>query len=418
MKNIKIYIPKIRKLEYILGLSFIVPYMEIRIVKDLLDYENNGVIIPASIFIMLILSIILTFIMKFSLKQKLFKDLNKLEYVHFILDLFIIVRGLFVEDFFKLFAQLLWFSVPFYYAFTILRCIDHFKLKACNVGKVGIFYFLFYICTITIVNIKQYGFELSGTISQTRLLSPGGGPVILGYTIVIIMCYLLSLRNVMDKKSILIAACVLTFVAILTGSRGSIWPILILLFLLFTTNKMPTNIKILSFILFTFGIVIINPIDILVNLVPRIFNFSGGARSETVIRTLEVFSEQPIYKMLFGTGLSEFFPYQDWLLNSREINFLSYNTFMYNEQILLVQPHNSYIYLLMETGLFGLILYIYIFIKEFIIIKKKCTSNKLFKYLLLISIVFLNYLDSIFIIQPGSSGLWWALQFLIIYDGN
>lgn len=342
------------------------------------------------------------------------RGLNRIVYMMMLFSVIIFVRGLLSDNIISFFSQFLWLTIPFYYAVTIIKTINHFKLKPSNVGKVGIIYFTFYVCINTFVNIRMYGFNLSGTVGQSRLISPGGGPVVLGYTIVLVMCYLLVIRDTLPRKNTIIVTGILFFGSILTGSRGAVWPMLLLLFLYVTTNK-NLKIRVLMLTLVIIAMIIIKPISQLEDIVPRIMNFSGGSRLNTVENSLKVFTEQNFFTMLFGTGLSGFFPYQLWLFNANDVmNLVSYNMFFYNGKMLLVQPHNSYIYLLMESGIIGLIFFIFIFKEAFNKIKKQ--EHKRYKYLFLFMIILLNYLDSIFLIQPGSSGLWWLLIFLVISD--
>ena len=404
------------KLEYIIALCFIVPYMEIEKIRNLIGYKKNGIVIPSSIFIMLFITIIMTVVISFFRRQRFSNQIVKIVHIKIILDTFIFIRGLFIDNIPMFFVQFLWFTIPFYYAVSIIKFIDYFGLKAYNVGKVGLLYFTLYLCINIIINFQKYDFSLHGILVQSRLISLGGGPVILGYTIALMMCYLLIIRHNISQMRAFITISILFCGAILTGSRGAIWPIIFLIFLYAITNK-TANVQILSTILLIILIIIANPISFLSKMVPRIMNLSDEARIQTVVNSLRVFNSEPIINKFFGTGLSKCFPYQIWLYNWEDVmNLLSYNTFLYNGHVLLVQPHNSYIYILLEAGLIGLAIFLTIFIRAFKIVKSQSCNNKKYKYLMLLLILFLNCFDSVFIMQPGSAGLWWLLLFITLYD--
>lgn len=414
MKDSQLTRTKINKLEFILALAFIVPYIEIGKIRDLIEYRRVGVLIPASIFIMFAIMMGLTIIAKFYSKKNYPYHIKKIIYLKIILDVLVLIRGLYIQNFEAYFVQFLWFVIPFYYAFTIIKFIYHFDLKINNVGKIGLLYFTSYLCFNIVMNFKKYGFSISGTVIQSRLISPGGGPVVLGYTIVLMMCYVLSIRNIITKKNRLLLTSILFLGAILTGSRGSIWPMIMLAFIYIITNK-KSMIQILSAILIIIVIIIVNPISFLSNLVPRIMNLSGGGRAETVLNSIKIFHDQSILNIFFGLGLGGCFPYQLWITNGASVmNQISYNTFLFNGHVLLVQPHNTYIYVLLEMGLVGLMLFFTIFIKSLNILKKNSVYNKTYRYFLIIFIIILNCTDSVFIVQPGSAGLWWLLLFFAI----
>ncbi len=414
MENYSRLKPKINKIESLLGLTFIVPYMEIGVIRNFLDYRSDIIVIPASIFIMLSITIVLLLQMKF--RQNKIITISKINSIALVLFTLILIIGITVDNFSVFFSQFLWFVVPFLYAVIVMKFINCYDLSPLNIGKAGLICFALYICVNILINFQQYGFALSGTMEQSRILSPGGGPVVLGYTIALVMSYCLIIKDEMSRVYFFFISVILVSGSILTGSRGSIWP---MLFLLITTNLINNRKKqqFLTIILLIAGIIIIDPVSLLEELIPRVMDLSGKARTETVINAIKVFVEQPILFQLFGTGLGGFFPYQEWLISGGENVFLDYNMFLYNREILLVQPHNSYVYLLLETGVVGLILFLFIFINAFK--KIKCQeTNRTYKLIFFVLIVSLNYLDSVFIIQPGSSGLWWLLLFLVVYDNN
>lgn len=407
--------PGTKKLEIIIGLLFLMPYAEISSVKQIFQYQTNSIMIPASIFLMSGVSIVLWAWMKVNKKGTSLWRFNNIIYINVILDITILLRGLYVHHFLLFFAQFLWFVTPIFYAITVITFINAFELSASRVGKIGLFYFLVYLCINIVINVRLYGFAISGTASQSRLLSPGGGPVILGYTIVLMTCYLLYLRRAMTRRNALISICILLAGGILSGSRGAVWPMMLFLMIYALTSR-KSNIQVFGIIVLGIMVVLIDPISLLDKIAPRVIDLSGGARADTLSSAMQVYSAQPIFNQLFGTGLSQGFPYQAWLIDSS--HFLAYNNFIYNGLVMLVQPHDSFVYLLLETGLVGVILFISIFITFAKLIRQQSAYGNFYKYIFLICVVLLNCLDSVFIIQPGSAGLWWVLLFLIVYDSG
>ena len=162
----------------------------------------------------------------------------------------------------------------------------------------------------------------------------------------------------------------------------------------------------------------VEPVTLLKQIVPRAMDLDFGARGITLLNGLKAFSKQPIIEKLFGVGLSGLFPYQSWLLYRYTLGFPHYNMFFFNGYIMLVQPHNSFLYLLLETGLVGLLLFLSLFVIGYHLIRTKTVSNRRLRCLVLFLIIFLNCFDAVFMIQPGSAGLWWLLYFLVIYDMN
>ena len=93
--------------------------------------------------------------------------------------------------------------------------------------------------------------------------------------------------------------------------------------------------------------------------------------------------------------------------------FHSYNHFSYAGMSLLVQPHNSFVFALMETGMAGFLLYITII--------KRCVGYKIvkhkkyrFEYVLFTgSLLFVLFLESTFFVAMGSASLWWLIIMIV-----
>ena len=141
------------------------------------------------------------------------------------------------------------------------------------------------------------------------------------------------------------------------------------------------------------------------------FDYSDGGRISSVINNLKVFSKFSVVEMLFGKGLGEFFPYQLWMTN-REA-FSGYNTFYYEGQRLLVQPHNTLVYVLMESGLIGLTVFGVLFYR---MMKPKSTGTGVQRRiefaLFLIAVLMVFFFESTAFVAPGSASLWWFVVLL------
>ena len=84
----------------------------------------------------------------------------------------------------------------------------------------------------------------------------------------------------------------------------------------------------------------------------------------------------------------------------------------------LVQPHNSFLYALMENGLLGFLLLLGIFIYAVWSFLHYKTDNYVFK-IVFAGVVFLtNCFDSIFYVQPGAAGTLWLLLIITINENR
>jgi O-antigen ligase len=176
------------------------------------------------------------------------------------------------------------------------------------------------------------------------------------------------------------------------------------------------NKKVLTklFIMISGALVIIflDPSNLIYEYAPRAFKIEDSARTLTWINTLKIYINQPLLSIFLGTGIGQFFPYQSWVISQRSFESF-FNIFYFNGASLLVQPHNTFIYLLIETGFIGLSLFILGFIRIF---RNSYSKAKKFNYAYAIVgvLIYLNLFDSVFLILPGISGVWWLVLFFII----
>ena len=401
--------------EYFFALIFIIPYMEIGIMNDL-SYKKNGLYLPFIEIVMIVLGFVFLFYYLFSINKNpigkiKMKELKILLIHKVIFDMFLLARIMFSENLLMAIFQLSYITVPFYFALIALLIIIKRNINIVNIMKIGIFYFTLYCLVAYIYNIFVLKIDLFSTISS-RLVTPGGGPVILGYTIVIIISLIFIIRDKQQSIKYYLQLSILIFVSFATGSRGSMWPVslLVLIFILQNRN-IKKKIIIINMLLIL--VIIIRPINLIIEYVPRFgMNISSdSARVYTALNSLIIFSQESIDKILLGFGVGQFFPYQQW-----QILFNPYisNIFYYKGYPLLVQPHNTYIYLLLESGLLGLILFMNIIIYCIRICLKKqlpILRNGIISILLLLLLCFF---DSLLVIHPASSSQLWFIILLVV----
>jgi len=197
---------------------------------------------------------------------------------------------------------------------------------------------------------------------------------------------------------------IMIIASIFTGSRGSMWPITFLLMIYLLEDK--RRISIVGLLLLIISSLYVGPLEFLKSYVPRFFNLLDNSRFSTLQNAIEIYSKQSFFHIFFGTGLGMFFPYQKWYLyRTPGINY-----FLYDGLTLLVRPHNSFIYLLLEAGMIGVILFFYPIYKAVIIFPRlNYIKNIKYAFFTIILITLLNLFDSVFITAPGSAALWWLI---------
>lgn len=376
---------------------FLIPYFELGPIRSLLEIRTSNNIIEASIVLLLIFSIILLiflFVNKKNIQKNIFSVL--------ILNFIFFSIGLIVSNnFSNSLITFVYFFVPLVFAILYYNCVrnlDYNKLiKKC------VQYFSCYLIINTIINYLFYGFSLfKDTATETRLLSPGGGPVALGYTICIVFILMLSIDKAYKKDQLFFLSLFFVLMSFFTGSRGSMWPTL-LVFIIYWIKPDYKSIAMLSILLILF---LLN-LNTIMTIFPRLFNIGEESRISTWVSCLQIFGKENIVNQLFGKGIGNFFPYNTWL---RLVGDGVHNTFKYNQYTLIVQPHSNWIYMLMEGGLINFIF----LITPFIIFIKECLRKKSLMMLVsIIAIIILIGLDSAFFVLPSTGAIWWVSIFLL-----
>lgn len=399
--------------EALIALVILVPYLEESTVNSSLTIRigESAYLRPVNIFIgVVILGLgVVLFLYQRGIPNKVTK---RGLIVGSIIVLSILSSLLQTENFTASLCTLIWFIEPFIYAALAASFCKKFSLNRNSVFKYMCYFFAFYCL------LKVYGYlSVYGYNSGYRMRATGGGAVIFGYTIVVMFALLITVRERVEPPLFYAILVVYTLTAIATGTRASIWPIIFLWFCVFFFDRWSTKRFILLLAMVPVLIVLIF-IDIpgLISggsaNIARLVSFEDLSRINTASNSMRAFWRFPVLSMLFGKGLGNLFPYQYWSLL---VQARIHNTFTYDGFQLLVQPHNSYIYMLLENGLVGLILMITILVKTVKVIRLGNEEKYKQRILVVLVIVFVNFFDSIFFVQPGVAGNFWLILFAL-YD--
>lgn len=398
--------------EIVLALIFIFPYIQVTAVKKIFEYHNETVFIPANLvieMIILILLIISAMIKKHTIiNNQRIGDIKRFALI-FILYCLItgIIRVLLGGSWALLFSQLSYLAIPLILAIICFEIILNNNLCLLNIIRIGLVFFWLYAIICFVYNLKIFSFDIG-----QRLYSPGGGAVIFGYTIAVMMLVMLMTRNKHTFMWQIVFMCTMLICTLLTGSRGAVWPALLIfcIYVFILKNKIAKTILVFATLAF---IILINPIEIIQELLPRLFITQDTAREDTWVVAINAFFHQGALDCILGKGMGQFFPYQAWCLaDTSSSMFHNYNHFFYQGEYILVQPHNTYVYLLLETGICGIAIFAIFALRS---IKNK---NRINTFLILF-ILLENCFDSVFIVEPGSAFLWWTIYFIaMFYEDN
>lgn len=402
-------------LDKIIPLVVLLPYIEISSVKKALSFAVGDAIISASTVITLLSLVIISVNTPAIRGRAIPAHWRKIIHSKMLLDVYILIVILLFSisknnSILISLNQWIVFVLPFMHAIVVSKYIYARGLNAYRLAKQGLSIFIIILIVITGANYVVYGFEITDTSS--RIISPGGGPVLLGYTIAIFLSVLLYLRPYsLIEEYVYVAVCL--FVTLVTGTRGGIWPTMIIIMILITTNR--------SGNFTSFGaygpIILIGLVGITAILFPRILDLKESDRLESIVHGIYIFNNQTLPHQLFGTGFGNFFPYQHWLNNPalRGTVYFDYNRFLYNGLYVLAQPHNTYVYLLIETGVIGIVLYLRFLITILKAMRSKIIRRPLYAKIPLILFAVLGFVESTIIIHPGLSALWFQLILLPLH---
>lgn len=400
-------------LEYALAFIFILPYAETSIITDTFRYTTNDTYWRAILSIELILFVILIPITLHNVRCKRTILSNmRVAFIPFAVTmLFVLLYSFFLNGVslpsLNLFLMIV---TPMLNAYLINKFIAYKRLSIIRIMRRSVFFFVLFLIFAILFNIAKYGFSISLTDASTRLTASAGGPVILGYTIAFILAFFVAHIEIYKLNEILIISPILLFALILTQSRGALL-VTILCLLFFIRNY--SKIVVIFFLLISFFL-LPSIIGILAesSFFKRFvgFDFFSDDRIGTFFSAIATYFSEIEY-VLLGHGFDGFFPYQQWLLNHTGEEVYSnpdFNIILYNGRYMLVQPHNTFIYFIMETGLVGLLSFCTIFRK---IYNRVEYHKKPSMILLICSFICISMLESTILLEPGIACTLWLVFF-------
>ena len=255
-----------------------------------------------------------------------------------------------------------------------------------------------------------------GTI---RMQWPGIGAVITGCTAAAVIGFLLLReRNNNHDELSTIGILLLMLLALCTQSRSGIY----VSFALVVYRFFPRHnaaFSLLCLLGLTTVLLAFDPIQYIAD--TRIGSFDS-ARFDTWQSAFEIFSESGLFGQLFGHGFGAVFPYVDWSSAYdrgeilRALTDGSWNQFVFHSHVMLVQPHNIFVYFLLEIGITGVALFLGYFVHLFVSARQYVSGAQIRRFgLLLVAVLLLNCFDSVFIINVAST-FWWTL-ILLAFSG-
>lgn len=394
-------------------MAFLLPYIEISAIRELFAYSNDDIFIPAVFPIMLVLYIL--FKIRNILKHANFSAFyyaRRCELFFYLLSFFYLFVLIFKWAPFSSYVQLIEFALPFFYAKEVIKYLLSVDINHKTIVRYGVICFVVTQMFFFFINIRYYGFSFSGN-AESRLLSVGGGPVILGYTVALAVALWLVFQNRNEKALNITVIVLMMVISLSTGSRGSMWPLLVVLFFFFASRKGHISswklfvvFSVISIVYFFFDLSLI---------FPRLFDFTEGGRISTITNNLKAFGTFDFVEALFGKGIGCFFPIQRWNTSTNYLSFYNYNHFLYEGIAVLVQPHNSFIFTLMEGGLVGLVIYVTVIINT---LKSAIKTASIERRLFVIVTVVVLMIESTFYTSMGSASLWWIILLLYCTQKN
>lgn len=299
--------------------------------------------------------------------------------------------------------------LPIANANYLLISIRKNNLNIDNIIKWAVNLYSIFVVYCIVFNIAKYGLELSHGSNRFRLSASAGGPVILGYTISLVLIFMFANKDIFTRKNVIINSAIFILGITYTMDRGA-YVILILGLLYLLVTEQDKMLKLILFIGIIVAVVFMT--DTVYERIFELFfgnrtmeNLTETMRFKTAVECINEYIKNPFY-YLFGQGVSNFFPFQKWTASGGGVNI---NLFSYYGTMLLVQPHNTVIYLLMETGIVGILFFLYFSFCG----QKNLDGKYVFNVIIVdISFVLLGLFESTIIIQPGIACMWWLMVLL------
>lgn len=315
---------------------------------------------------------------------------------------------------------LVWFAAPLMYAEMLCGILIKSKIQIAGVATRMIYCFALLATAAIAYSVFFYNGEV-------RLYVPGLGSVIFGYTMVVILAFAVFIRA-WSYCGKLLSICVLlcTVAAVLTESRAAVYPAIILCSIYFCIN-IERGFNVIPVVLIGLALLVVSPIELLGAFSDRLTRLDSN-RFETWFASAEIIAESNVFDIGLGYGLGNVFPYYDWYTDlytgaiQREYTDGAWNQFVFQGHIMLVEPHNTFIWVVLETGIVGLALLLLCFLRIAKVSGSvRTASGRLmgpYAAVLVLSVMFVNAFDAVILINVASVAIWVCLLAAFLLASN
>lgn len=399
-------------MEYALAFLFVLPYAETGPIIEFCHFTTSNTYWRAILTIELVILVVLMpiGILRLRTKDKKLHSIKScimpfIAILFFCLIFSFLINGIALNST----TKFLMILVPLMNAYLVQKLIVYKGYDIYSIIRKSVFFFALFVVFSIIFNIVNYGFTINFSDETKRLTASAGGPVILGYTISVVFAFVLSHRECFKRIELLFVFSILLLGIFLTQDRGALLILGICGIYLLKKFSIKEKALILFFVILSIPFIINEIRDSVFFERLTESKISNDARVISLLAALSIYFEDFWYIFL-GHGLEGFFPYQHWLLNTSPGDVFTdtyYNIVQYGDKYVLVQPHNTFIYFLMEIGFVG----VYFFCRMLYKIYKNSGENKSSLMLVLISIICMSMLESALILEPGIACTLWLMLF-------
>jgi hypothetical protein len=201
-----------------------------------------------------------------------------------------------------------------------------------------------------------------------------GGPNAFGGLIASLACYCLLIENNINKNFVIVLG---TLGCFFTYSRGAL--IVLVVFIIFHLIK-SKNVSSLFLLIIT--LLFTSAFGLVDRFTSEVETEGIEDRIEMQEATFTNFSERTIYENIFGYGYDNYGVVRNTVQSINE----------FDEDLRPTGPHNSFLFIILNYGFLGLLLFINIFFRQFIIFLKSFNNNiKKPEYFFLGSFVALSF---------------------------
>lgn len=317
-------------------------------------------------------------------------------------------------------VRLIEIILPVIFSILLIRILpENIKSTEWILKKILLLFILYSVAYFLLWLFKtRFIFDIDQSLGFARFRTALTGSVTYGQLIATIpLFFLLTIRK-QNFFMYLLAILFTIGLVYLTGTRSAIYAILIVaIFIVLFNFRRNLKLILISFIILLITIYFINLFDFSYE---RYLN-TASSRQFSQVASLKITSLDS-YDLIFGKGLSNFFPYEDFYKASQS-GILKHtqdqNIFRVQNVDLLVEPHSSYVWLIVETGLIGFLLFIVLIFpslrRAIIILINLKKYNNIFIGLSLFTLIILisSFAGSFLINEPYVATICWFLIFLI-----